>query len=273
MKSSGCFPCEQSAANVAPPSLTISQQLQYLQTQTHSLSMQGFHCTTNFGEKNNNTVYTGFCWTVKQPHSLSIMGFHCTVEQTHSLSMPGFSQQTHGPQGVLLYCGTTSLFVHAGFTANPWSTRGFTVLWNKPTLCPCREFYSKPQVCKGFHCTVEQTHSLSMQGVSQQTLGLQHVCVCLQCFFIYFCIILYVNSFGRTMLYMCIEYHIQVNMYHVSAQGFDECMINIHYYYYNWFHCTAEQTHSLSMQGVSQQPHGLQGVSLYCETTPFFVHV
>ena len=30
---------------------------------------------------------------------------------------------------------------------------------------------------------------------------------------------------------MCIEYNIQVNMYHVSAQGIDECMINVHYYY------------------------------------------
>ena len=29
---------------------------------------------------------------------------------------------------------------------------------------------------------------------------------------------------------MCIEYHIQVNMYHVSAQGVDEHMINVHYY-------------------------------------------
>ena len=34
------------------------------------------------------------------------------------------------------------------------------------------------------------------------------------------------------MLYMCIKYHIQVNMYHVSAQGVDERMINVHYYYY-----------------------------------------
>ena len=33
------------------------------------------------------------------------------------------------------------------------------------------------------------------------------------------------------MLYMCIEYHILVNMYHVSAQGIDECMLNVHYYY------------------------------------------
>ena len=34
------------------------------------------------------------------------------------------------------------------------------------------------------------------------------------------------------MLYMCIEYHIYVNTYHVSAQGVDERMINVHYYYY-----------------------------------------
>ena len=44
--------------------------------------------------------------------------------------------------------------------------------------------------------------------------------------------ILYVNCFGRTMLYMCIAYHISVNMYHVSAQGVDERMINVYYYYY-----------------------------------------
>ena len=30
---------------------------------------------------------------------------------------------------------------------------------------------------------------------------------------------------------MCTEYHIQVNMYHVSVQGVDERMINVHYYY------------------------------------------
>ena len=34
------------------------------------------------------------------------------------------------------------------------------------------------------------------------------------------------------MLYMCIEYHIWVNIYHMSAQGVDERMINVHYYYY-----------------------------------------
>ena len=49
--------------------------------------------------------------------------------------------------------------------------------------------------------------------------------VCNAFFFVFFfCIVLYVNCFGRTMLYMCIEYH-------VSAQGVDERMINVHYYY------------------------------------------
>ena len=56
------------------------------------------------------------------------------------------------------------------------------------------------------------------------------VCVCSAFLYIYIFIILYVNCFGRTMLYMCIEYHIQVNMYHVSAQGVDERMINVYYY-------------------------------------------
>ena len=44
------------------------------------------------------------------------------------------------------------------------------------------------------------------------------------------------------MLYMCTEYHISVNMYHVSAQGVDERMINVHYYYYyhhHHHHCNA----------------------------------
>ena len=34
------------------------------------------------------------------------------------------------------------------------------------------------------------------------------------------------------MLYMCIEYHIGINMYDVSTQGIDERMINVHYDYY-----------------------------------------
>ena len=56
------------------------------------------------------------------------------------------------------------------------------------------------------------------------------VCVC-----VCFRIIPYINSFGRTALYVCIEYCIQVNMYHVSVQGIDERRINAHYYYY--CHC------------------------------------
>ena len=43
-------------------------------------------------------------------------------------------------------------------------------------------------------------------------------------------LILYVNRVGMTMLYMCIEYHIYVNMHHMSAQGVDERMLNVHYY-------------------------------------------
>ena len=46
----------------------------------------------------------------------------------------------------------------------------------------------------------------------------------------FFNIILHVNCLGRTVLYMCIEYHIQVNMYHVSAQDIDERIIYVHHY-------------------------------------------
>ena len=56
------------------------------------------------------------------------------------------------------------------------------------------------------------------------------VCVCVAFFKIYFYNTL-CKFFGRTMLYMCIEYHIKVNMYHVSTQSVDERMINVHYYY------------------------------------------
>ena len=41
----------------------------------------------------------------------------------------------------------------------------------------------------------------------------------------------YVNCSGRTVLYVCIEYCVQVNICRVSAQGVDdERMINVHYY-------------------------------------------
>ena len=63
------------------------------------------------------------------------------------------------------------------------------------------------------------------------------VCVC-SAYLFYIFIILYANRFGRTVLYMCIEYYIYVNMYHVSTQGVDERMINVHYYYLkNEDHC------------------------------------
>ena len=35
---------------------------------------------------------------------------------------------------------------------------------------------------------------------------------------------------------MCIEYCVQVNMYHVSAQGVDERIINVHYYYHRYYY-------------------------------------
>ena len=38
----------------------------------------------------------------------------------------------------------------------------------------------------------------------------------------------YVNCFGRTVLYMSIEYYIFKYVYHVSAHGVDEHMINVH---------------------------------------------
>ena len=39
---------------------------------------------------------------------------------------------------------------------------------------------------------------------------------------------------------MCMEYHIQVNMYDVSAQGVDERMTNVHYYYYYYYYVALE---------------------------------
>ena len=49
----------------------------------------------------------------------------------------------------------------------------------------------------------------TLTNISTQFL-LQSVCVCVCVFVVlfYIFIILYVNCFGRTMLYMCIEYHI-----------------------------------------------------------------
>ena len=69
-----------------------------------------------------------------------------------------------------------------------------------------------------------------------------HVCVCMcasVCVHVRACvfshIILHINCFGRTVLYMCIESHIYINMYDVSTQGVH--MINVHcYYYYFYYH-------------------------------------
>ena len=47
--------------------------------------------------------------------------------------------------------------------------------------------------------------------------------------------VLCVDRLGGTVLYVCIEYHIQVNMYHVSAQGVDKRMINVQYCYYYYY--------------------------------------
>ena len=46
-------------------------------------------------------------------------------------------------------------------------------------------------------------------------------------------IIFYVNCNSMTVLGMRIEYCVLVNMYHVSAHGVHERMINVHNHYYN----------------------------------------
>ena len=55
--------------------------------------------------------------------------------------------------------------------------------------------------------------------LSSLRFGFVFWCLCV------FPVILYVNCFGRTVLYMCIEYRIKVDIYHVSAQDVDERMI------------------------------------------------
>ena len=62
--------------------------------------------------------------------------------------------------------------------------------------------------------------------------GAKALSMCILYTYIY--IILYVIVSGKTVLYMCIEYLVQANMYYMSAQGVDECIINAHdliYYY------------------------------------------
>ena len=52
---------------------------------------------------------------------------------------------------------------------------------------------------------------------------------------------------------MCIEYHIEVNMYHMNAQGVDERMINVHYYYYYF-----------SMKLIDSFKHQVAGLPSFC---------
>ena len=53
---------------------------------------------------------------------------------------------------------------------------------------------------------------------------------------------------------MCIEYHIQVNMYHLSTHGIDERMINVHYYYYYYYNA----------QGVDERMISIHYYYYYC---------
>ena len=60
------------------------------------------------------------------------------------------------------------------------------------------------------------------------------VCVCVVRVSVFvFHILLYVNCFGRTVLYMYTEYSIKVIMYLVSAQGVDKCTLLYTKQYYN----------------------------------------
>ena len=81
-----------------------------------------------------------------------------------------------------------------------------------------------------------------------------------------FRMVLCVGCIDRTMLYLCIEYHIEVNMYHVSVHCIDEHMINVHfsssssssssyyYYYYYYYYGNNKVTqNSLSSARIFKQ--------------------
>ena len=53
---------------------------------------------------------------------------------------------------------------------------------------------------------LDQKHSSSHPTTVSIQFLLQSLCVCVWYMCLFFCIILYVNSFGRTVLYMCREY-------------------------------------------------------------------
>ena len=55
------------------------------------------------------------------------------------------------------------------------------------------------------------------------------MCVC-ACVCLFFHIILYINCFGRTVLYMCIDYGLEVNLYDVSTECIEARVINVPYY-------------------------------------------
>ena len=85
-----------------------------------------------------------------------------------------------------------------------------------------------------------------------------------------FCLKQYVKCMSRILLYMQIEYCVYVNMHHVSAQGINECMINVCYYRYNLhascrvcnMHCDC---HHCTLADVclnhSHMPHRTKGIS------------
>ena len=59
---------------------------------------------------------------------------------------------------------------------------------------------------------------------------------------------------------MCIEYHTEVNLYHVSAQGVDERMLNAHDHYYPYEQREARtHGHSAVTHAVEEVDEGLQG--------------
>ena len=83
-----------------------------------------------------------------------------------------------------------------------------------------------------------------------------------------FCMVLCVGCLGGTVLYVCIEYHIWVNRYHVSTQGIDERMINVHYYVYLYasfchdtVQCLGEPCHRL--KNTCESCHKLKMHDIY----------
>ena len=75
-----------------------------------------------------------------------------------------------------------------------------------------------------FVCLCASVRALRI--VATDKILLLCVCVCVRacvCVCVCFRIILYVNCFGRTVLYICIEYHIYVNR-HITFLTLGACM-------------------------------------------------